>query len=107
MRFHTLDCSFELIASLRTIVARLDRRDRDLARQIRRAATSISLNLAEGSGRSGKDRLHHYRIARGSTMKVNAALRAAVAWGPIDKANAKQPQCLAEKVLAMISGLLR
>ena len=56
-------------------------RDPDLARQLRRAASSVPLNLREGRRRSGKDRAHHFRIAAGSADEVVACLQVAQAWG--------------------------
>jgi len=47
----------------------------NLADQLRRAATSIVLNIAEGYGRYHYlDSLRFYYIARGSTMEVLSAL---------------------------------
>lgn len=48
---------------------------RDLADQARRAATSIPLNIAEASGRIGKDRSHHFRIAYGSAQETTVAVQ--------------------------------
>ena len=62
MRFHAFDLSLELVHALRAILSRLDS---NLKRHVREAASSVSLNLAEGAGRFGKDRLYHYRIALG------------------------------------------
>jgi hypothetical protein len=42
-------------------VARLEQKDRELARQIRTATSSIPANLAEGRRRACKDRQHHWR----------------------------------------------
>lgn len=43
--------------------------------QFRRAALSIVLNIAEGSGKgAGKDRNRFYRVAIGSAMEVGALL---------------------------------
>ena len=42
--------------------------------QLRRAGTSVALNIAEASGRSGRDRQNFYRIARGSCLEVAAVL---------------------------------
>ena len=46
-----------------------------LRNQLLRAASSISLNLAEGSAKPmGKDRLRYYRIAFGSLRECQAVL---------------------------------
>jgi four helix bundle protein len=81
--FQALELSLDVIRSLRLPLEALRSRDPDLYRQIRRAASSVALNLAEGAERSGKDRVHHYRIASGSAKEVLAALRVAVAWGDV------------------------
>ena len=46
-----------------------------LGDQVTRAASSVVLNLAEGNGRFGRDRVQHFRIAYGSAKEASAALR--------------------------------
>jgi len=58
---------------------------RSIGDQIIRAAASVPANLAEGHGRSGRDRLHHWRIAYGSAKEVDCHLRLLVAVGTIDR----------------------
>ncbi len=48
MRFDALEISLELIHSLKQPVTRIRSRDPKLYQQIRAAASSIALNLAEG-----------------------------------------------------------
>lgn len=62
--FIALDVSYRLIEALAAIVPVIQRNDRDLADQIRRAATSVSLNLAEGQRSMKGNRDKHYAIAR-------------------------------------------
>ncbi len=107
MSFRAQDSSYALAHSLRDLVRRLSRTDSDLSQQIRRAATSVALNLAEGNGRVGKDRLHCFRIARGSALEVQAGLQLAVAWGYVEDANVTRSMSLVNDILAMLSGLLR
>ena len=81
MAFVALEVATELIGGLGEVVPRIETRDRSLADQIRRAASSIALNIAEGGERSGRDRKHCFRIASGSAEEVRAALGVAAAWG--------------------------
>ncbi len=74
VRFIARDVCLQVIAGLEPALAALRRRDASLARQARRAIDSTLLNLAEGNGREGSDRAHHFRIALGSLREVNAAL---------------------------------
>ena len=43
--------------------------------QVIRSASSVPANLAEGHGRSGRDRTHHYRIAYASAKEVDTHLQ--------------------------------
>jgi four helix bundle protein len=81
MRFISYDLALDLIRNLRPTLALLRRHDADLAKQTTRALTSIALNLGEGNGRFGADRLQHFRYALGSLREVGAALDVAVAHG--------------------------
>jgi four helix bundle protein len=46
-----------------------------IADQAIRSASSVPANLAEGHGRSGRDRLHFWRIAYASAKEVDSHLR--------------------------------
>jgi len=84
MGFHAYEVSLEMIGAVGPVIDRIARRDRDLADQMRRAASSVPLNIAEGSRRLGRDRLQCYRIAAGSADELRAALRVAQAWGYVE-----------------------
>ena len=55
--FLALELSIAAIECLRPTVISIRRCDRDLGEQLRRALTSISLNLVEGKGEKILDRL--------------------------------------------------
>ena len=48
---------------------------KSIADQVIRSASSVPANLAEGHGRSGRDRMHHWRIAYASAKEVDSHLR--------------------------------
>jgi four helix bundle protein len=74
------EVALKVIEELRPALAAIEMRDRDLARQMRRAASSIVLNVAEGSGSSGGTRRERYRNALGSAREVVACIEVARAW---------------------------
>jgi four helix bundle protein len=84
-KFVALELAIEIVAGLRDVVGLIRKHDIDVAKQIVRSASSIAANLAEAGGRQGKDRLHHFRIAAGSTHETVAHLRVAMAWGWIQQ----------------------
>ena len=100
-KFVALNVALEWVVSLRGVVDAIGRRDRDLADKIRRAASSVPLNLAEGSRRAGKDRAHFFRIAAGSAAEARAALDVAVAWKYIAVEQLAQSSALLDRVLAL------
>jgi four helix bundle protein len=78
LRIH--DVMLEVIVTMRPVVGAVERCDRDLGSQLRRAASSV-LNVAEGSGSAGGNRLQRYRTALGSARETWACLQVAQAAG--------------------------
>jgi four helix bundle protein len=74
------DVALRVLEQMRPAVKAMEMRDRDLARQMRRAASSVVLNIAEGSGSSGGTRRERYRNALGSAREVVACIEVARAW---------------------------
>ena len=72
-----------------------------IADQIIRSASSVPANLAEGAGRTGRDRLHHWRIAYGSAKEVDVHLRLLLGAGVIDSKRAESSLDLFDDVRAM------
>ena len=76
----TIDIAREAGIAARTIA----QHDADLARQLRRAAASVPLNLAEGAGVSGGHRRQRYMTALGSAREVLACLETGCVMGYCD-----------------------
>jgi four helix bundle protein len=71
----------DLIRSLRGRLQELERHDYDLARQCRRALSSVALNLAEGAYSRGRNRGARFQTALGSLREVQACFEVAEALG--------------------------
>jgi four helix bundle protein len=103
--FIAYEVSLDLIRELRTIVPVIARNDRELAAQIRNAASSVTLNLSEGQRSGGGNQRRHYEIAHGSANEVKGALAVAEAWGWLDEpAHARQ---ILDRLLALMWKLTR
>ncbi|MBI4911137.1 MAG: four helix bundle protein [Acidobacteria bacterium] len=98
--FHAYEVALGLMVGLRPLHDALRLHDRDLADQLRRAGSSVVLNLGEGAGRRGRDRMQFYRIAQGSARELRAALDVARAWGEIPPA--PEVEGLLDRLLAML-----
>ena len=74
--FRTLDVYRCSIAFLPLAYAMAKQLDSEMANQLRRAALSISLNIAEGTGRFDRDQRKFLITARGSALECAAVLDA-------------------------------
>jgi hypothetical protein len=79
MALQVAEISFEMIAAVRPLVARIRRQDRSLADQLVRAASSVALNIGEAD----------------------------VSWGYIPQADASESAALLRRIVAMLWKLAR
>jgi len=98
--FITYEIAKQLIVQLRELVPIIMRVDQDLADQIRRAASSVLLNLAEGQRFNNGNKLRHYEIAQGSANEIRGGLDAAEGWGYIEQA--PEARALLDRLLALL-----
>ena len=107
LRFEAFSLSLSVIRLLHPLMGDIRSHDRGLEKQLREAASSVSLNTAESRGRTGKDRIHFLRIALGSAEETAACLHVADAWGYLDEE--KTRACLAKlaHLLAVLGKLTR
>jgi len=80
----------------------------NLVDQLRRAALSIPLNIAEGVGKNTTDdQRRYFAIARGSAMECAAILDACRILKLVEAAQVEQGKGLLERVVGMLTKMCR
>lgn len=101
------EASMEIATSTYQLTAGFPADERyGLTSQMRRAAVSISSNIAEGSGReTRRDFRNFVLIARGSTCELESQIELALRLGYCEKADAAALEQLCSRVGRMLNGL--
>ena len=97
------DVMLDAIATMRPIVRAIAGHDGDLASPVKRSASSVVLNIAEGSGSAGGIRRQRYRTALGSAREAWSCLLVAERAGYI----AAIPPSLPAQMNRVIGTLVR
>lgn len=78
-----------------------------MASQIRRAALSVHLNIAEGSSRKSEvERKRYYEISRGSVIEIDAALDIANDLNYLKKFDSVKLESSMIQVFKLLSGMI-
>jgi four helix bundle protein len=96
------EMAITIIEALAPLVLLVQRRDRELASQLRRAASSIVLNIAESEYSDPGNRRARLFTAAGSANESRSALRVAVAWGYIPAGRATDVLAQLDQVMAIL-----
>ena len=102
LHFDAFSVALELIRAVKPLLGRIGKSNPDLVKQLRRAADSIALNVAEGRRRAGGNRTQLWRVAAGSNDEVRACLYVAHAWGSLDDSALDKPMQLIDRLGAML-----
>jgi len=109
--FERLDvyrCAIDFLALAVRVTAHMPRGHADLRDPLRRASTSIPLNIAEASGKTGAaDRARFHAIARGSAFECAAILDVLQLHGATTTIDVDQGKLLLSRVVAMLSKMCR
>ena len=111
LSFQRLDvyrCAVEVLALAIALTSRLPKGYAALADQLRRAALSGPLNIAEAAGRaSHADAARHYAIARGSAMECAAIVDALQLLSVTTPEEHRKATDLLARMVAMLTKLCR
>ena len=102
-----LQLSIQTVAAMRSMVTHIDKHDRDLARQLRRAMSSVALNLGEAEGSDAGNRRARLHTALGSARETRVGLQLASAWGYIASDELAPIEASLDRVCALTYGMLR
>ena len=108
--FQRLDvyrCAVEFLGHAAGLAARAPRGYAALGDQLRRAALSVTLNIAEGSGKPDRDAKRYYGIARGSALECAAILDAFAALEFVPPTELPPRIELLERIVSMLSRMAR
>ena len=102
-------CSLEFLRlSLRVVGDLPERGESELRNQIKRAAMSIPLNIAEGAGKpTVGDRARYHAIARGSAMECAALIDVCALAGYLTPDDARLAKQLLVRIVAMLTKMCR
>jgi four helix bundle protein len=79
-----------------------------LVQQIRRAALSVKLNIAEGSSRrSEQERKRYFEIARGSVIEIDAAFECACDLNFLTIEQLEESGKLINKSFGLLTGMIK
>lgn len=101
------ELSIQLIESLQPLMPRIKAKDKALEDQIRRAASSIALNIGEAEFSDPGNRRARFHTAAGSAGETRNALRVAVAWRLVATRDAEPAQQLLRRIIAILWKLTR
>jgi four helix bundle protein len=100
--------SIEFLALAVRLGIRIGRGQAELKDQLHRASTSIPLNIAEASGKTGRaDRQRFHSIARGSALECGAIVDVLEQLGAVDRDDVRQAKALLARIVAMLTKMCR
>jgi four helix bundle protein len=102
MALQVATLSIELIEVLRPLVPRIKQRDKSLADQLVRAASSVALNIGEAAHSDAGNKRARFFTAAGSASETLTALKVAVAWRYLAEGDGKAAEALLTRIIAML-----
>jgi len=107
MALQVAELSLELIETLRPLVPRIKAKDKSLADQILRSASSIALNIGEAELSDPGNRRARFFSAAGSAGETYTAVRVAIAWRYCTSKEGEAAVALLKRIIAILWKLTR
>ena len=102
MAYELEELSLQLIDALVPLMPRIKQRDKSLEDQLRRAASSIGLNVAEAALSDPGNKRARFHTAAGSARETQHALRQAIAWRHVRATETERALKLAGRLIAIL-----
>ena len=107
-RMDVYKCAIEFLGLSARVLDTIPKGNAGLADQLKRAALSIPLNIAESSGKtSTPDRRRFCAIARGSAMECSAILDACRVLSLVDDKMVDEGKGLLVRIVSMLTKMCR
>jgi four helix bundle protein len=107
MALQVAELSLELIETLRPLVPRIKAKDKSLADQILRSASSIALNVGEAELSDPGNRRARFFTAAGSAGETYTAVKVAIAWRHFTTQEGEASVALLKRIIAILWKLTR
>ena len=82
-RLKIYDVALVMVREVAAVARLVERRDRDLAKQMRRSSLAVTLNISEGTYARGGNKPARYQTAMAEAAETMAAIESAAAAGYI------------------------
>jgi four helix bundle protein len=107
-RLDVYTCSIAFVAQALKIIGAMPTGQGSLVDQLRRAAISVPLNIAEGTGKvSVPDRKRFYAIARGSAMECAAIVDVVEVLGCCPESETVAAKEILVRIVSMLTKMTR
>ena len=100
--FIALDVATQAARAVLELLDSVPALPKGLAGQCSESAVSAPSNLAEASGRAGRDRLYHFRVALGSAKEAKSQLGLVVGLGLVDEDQGRAALALLDRTCALV-----
>jgi four helix bundle protein len=101
-------CGIAFLTVALRLLSGLGRGDGEIRDQLKRAAMSIVLNIAEGAGKPAvADRARYYAAARGSAMECGALLDVCLVAGRARAEQVREGKALLVRIVSMLTKMCR